>query len=360
MKTVPFSQRPTETPRASHRDDARVEYRAHHEAPFPPLRRRGGSGAAGAWLGGLGVLGIVLSAGVWTFKWPLPGQTHLGSLRLESEPPGAVVDIDGSPRGLTPITVELSPGTHAVVLTQGDDSQRISAAVTAGSTSTHHFRWTSAAATETAAGRLQVSSDPAGAAVSVDGEQRGVSPVTVDDLAPGEHQVVVQVLGRTHRRTVSIESGATASLVFTNAPVAPGTDLGWLVAKSGAQLQVFERGRRLGTTDDRIVLPAGSHELEFVGDELGFRARRTVTVSPAQSTNVTISLPQAAVNLNAVPWADVSIDGKEIGQTPIANLMLPIGAHQVVFRHPQFGEKQATVNVSLQDSARVAVDMRAK
>lgn len=359
MNTVPFSQRPTETPRASHRDDARVAYHAHHDGP-PPPPRRGGAGAAGAWLGGLAVLGIVLSAGVWTFKWPLPGQTHTGSLRLESEPSGAVVDIDGSPRGLTPLTVDLSPGTHAVVLTHGDDTQQISAAVTAGATSTHHFRWTSSPAAETAAGRLQVSSDPAGAAVTVDGEQRGASPVTIDDLAPGEHQVVVQVLGRTHRRTVSIESGATASLVFTNAPVAPSTDVGWLVAKSGAELHVYEKGRRLGTTDDRIVLPAGSHELEFVGDELGFRARRTVTVSPAQATNVTISLPQAAVNVNAVPWADVWIDGKEIGQTPIANLMLPIGAHQIVFRHPQFGEKQATVNVSLQESARVAVDMRAK
>ena len=360
MNTVPFSQRPTETPRASHRDDARVPYHAHHESsPLPP-RRRGGAGAAGAWLGGLAVLGIVLSAGVWTFKWPLPGQAHTVSLRLESEPSGAVVDIDGSPRGLTPLTVELSPGTHAVALTHGDDTQQISAAVTAGSASTHHFRWTSAPVTEPGVGRLQVSSDPAGAAVTVDGEQRGVSPLTIDELAPGEHQVVVQVLGRTHRRTVSIESGATASLVFANTPAAPGVDVGWLVARSGAQLHVFERGRRLGTTDDRIVLPAGSHELEFVGDELGFRARRTVTVSPAQATNVTISLPQAAVNLNAVPWADVWVDGKEIGQTPIANLMLPIGAHQVVFRHPQFGEKQATVNVSLQDSARVAVDMRAK
>ena len=357
MNTVPFAQRPTETPRASHRDDVRVAYHAQHEEPPPPPPRRS---SGGAWLGGVAVLGIALSAGVWTFKWPMTGQTQTGALRLESEPSGAVVDIDGSPRGLTPITVELSPGAHAVVLTHGDDTQQISAAVTAGSTNTHHFRWASAPATATAYGRLQVSSDPAGAAITVDGEPRGVSPLTVDQLEPGDHQVVVQVLGRTHRRTVTVESGATASLVFTNAPAAPTIDVGWLIAKSGAELHVYERGRRLGTTADRIVLPAGSHELEFVGDEFGFRARRTVTVSPGQATNVSISLPQAAVNLNAVPWADVSIDGKELGQTPIANLMLPIGAHQVVFRHPQFGEKHATVNVSLQEAARVAVDMRGK
>ena len=83
-------------------------------------------------------------------------------------------------------------------------------------------------------------------------------------------------------------------------------------------------------------------------------------VTSGQTTTVALSLPQAAVNLNAVPWADVTIGGKEIGQTPIANLMLPIGTHQVTFRHPQLGEKQATVTVSLQEATRLAVDMRAR
>jgi hypothetical protein len=202
-------------------------------------------------------------------------------------------------------------------------------------------------------------SDPAGASVSVDGEQRGTAPLTIADLEPGPHQVVVQGLGRTHRRNVVVEAGATASLVFTNAPT--GAESGWLAPKAGTPLHILERGRLIGTTEsDRLLLPVGSHNLEFVADALGFRARRTVTISAGQTTTVSVSLPQAAVNLNAVPWADVSIDGKEIGQTPIANLMLPIGSHQVVFRHPQFGEKQTSVIVSLQEAARVAVDMRGR
>jgi hypothetical protein len=353
MNTLPFSQRPTETPRASHKDDVRAAYQSPYENPAPPPRRR----SPGAWLGGLAVLGILLSAGVWTFQWPLPGQTSSGALRLESDPAGAIVDIDGAARGLTPITVQLTPGTHAVVLTRGDETQEISATVTAGSTNTHHFRWTTAPAIRTENGRLEVTSDPAGASVSVDGELRGVSPLTVDDLEPGEHNVMVQVLGRTHRRTVVVKAGATASLVFTNAPT--GAESGWLAPRAGTQLHILERGRLIGTTEsDRLLLPVGSHNLEFVDDALGFRARRTVTISAGQTTTVAVSLPQAAVNLNAVPWADVTVDGKEIGQTPIANFMLPIGRHQVVFRHPQFGEKQTTVTVSLQEAARVAVDMR--
>lgn len=355
MNTLPFSQRPTETPRASHKDDVRVAYQ-HHQTPTPPPRR-----TPMAWLGGLAVLGILLSAGVWNLRWPLPGQTSTGALRLESDPAGAIVDIDGSARGLTPITVQLSPGRHSVVLTHGDDTQQISATVTAGSTNTHHVQWTTApvAARTAATGRLEVTSDPAGASVSVDGEQRGNAPLTIADLEPGPHQVVVQGSGRTHRRSVIVEAGATASLVFTNAPT--GAESGWLAPKAGTQLHILERGRLIGTTEsDRLLLPVGSHDLEFVADALGFRARRTVTIAAGQTTTVSVSLPQAAVNLNAVPWADVTIDGKEIGQTPIANFMLPIGSHQVVFRHPQFGEKQTSVVVSLQEAARVAVDMRGR
>jgi len=355
MNTLPFSQRPTETPRASHKDDVRAAYHSQYESPAPPPRRR----SPVAWLGGVAVLGILLSAGVWTFHWPLTGQTSTGGLRLESDPAGAIVDIDGAARGLTPLTVQLSPGTHAVVLTRGDETQEISATVTAGSTNTHHFRWTTSPAAGPENGRLEVTSDPAGGAVSIDGEQRGTSPLSIDDLEPGEHNVSVQMLGRTQRRTVVVKAGTTASLVFTNAPT--GAESGWLAPRAGTQLHILERGRLIGTTEsDRLLLPVGNHNLEFVADTLGFRARRSVTISAGQTTTVAVSLPQAAVNLNAVPWADVTIDGKAMGQTPIANLMLPIGTHQVVFQHPQFGEKQATVTVSLQEAARVAVDMRGR
>jgi hypothetical protein len=47
-----------------------------------------------------------------------------------------------------------------------------------------------------------------------------------------------------------------------------------------------------------------------------------------------------------VPWAEVSIDGKKIETTPIAKLQVPLGTHEVVFKHPQFGERRQTVVVT--------------
>jgi hypothetical protein len=62
-------------------------------------------------------------------------------------------------------------------------------------------------------------------------------------------------------------------------------------------------------------------------------------------TNVKIAVPNGRISINAVPWADVLIDGTAAGQTPLANLSLPIGSHEITFRHPQFGEKKQTVVV---------------
>jgi hypothetical protein len=358
MNTLPFSQRPTESPRAIHKDDAMMEFNSEHDTRASAPRQR----RSFVWVAAIAVLGILTTAGVWAFRSSLPGLSGLtghaatGGLRVESDPAGAAVDIDGSPRGITPLTIDLAPGAHAVTVTHGDDVQQLKALVTAGTVNTHHLQW-AAPPTPAATGRLEVSSEPAGVSVSVDGEQRGSSPLSLDNLTPGSHQVSVQIAGRTQKRTVTIEAGATASLVFTNSQT--GGESGWLAPRAAAQLQILEGGRLLGNTDsERIMLPVGSHDIEFVADALGFRARRTITISPGQTTNASMSLPQAAVNLNAVPWADVTIDGKDMGQTPLANLMLTIGNHLVTFRNPQFGDKQVNVTVSLKEPARVAVDMR--
>ena len=67
--------------------------------------------------------------------------------------------------------------------------------------------------------------------------------------------------------------------------------------------------------------------------------------------------PRGTVNLNASPWAEVWIDGRKVGDTPIANLQLPLGIREVIFRHPQFGERRVTVTVKGDAPAAVSVDM---
>ena len=59
-----------------------------------------------------------------------------------------------------------------------------------------------------------------------------------------------------------------------------------------------------------------------------------------------------------MPWAEVLVDGRVLGETPLANLQLPIGVHQLVFRHPDLGERAQTVTVRLDGPNRVTADLR--
>jgi hypothetical protein len=106
------------------------------------------------------------------------------------------------------------------------------------------------------------------------------------------------------------------------------------------------------------MLAAGPHELEFVNQTLGYRAIRSVTVAPGKLTTLALDLPRGVVNLNASPWAEVFVDGKPVGETPIGNLSVPIGPHEILFRHPQFGEKRHAVSVTAGVPVRISVEMK--
>jgi hypothetical protein len=205
-----------------------------------------------------------------------------------------------------------------------------------------------------------VQSDPAGARVTVDGVDHGTAPVSVADLAPGEHEVVLQAEGGTPvKQRVVITAGVASSVLAPVSTAAPGPVSGWLTVKSPVAVEIRENGRLIGTTDsDRIMLTAGRHDLEFVNETLGYNATRTVTVPPGKTAPIAIEMPQGVVNLNAAPWAEVWIDGRRVGETPIGNLSVPIGSHEIVFRHPQLGEKRQAVSVTLKAPVRLSVDMK--
>jgi hypothetical protein len=148
-------------------------------------------------------------------------------------------------------------------------------------------------------------------------------------------------------------------------PVAPPVDKSMLagsVAVSAAvPMQVLVRGRVVATTEaESFMLPVGTQELEFVNQSVGYRARRTVTVQAGKTTTLRLEPPSGTVNINAVPWAEVFLDGQRLGETPLGNLQMPIGSRELVFRHPDLGERRATVLVTLKEPARISIDLRKK
>lgn len=68
-------------------------------------------------------------------------------------------------------------------------------------------------------GGVSVASDPAGAAVYVNGEYRGASPVSVGRLTPGDHRVTVRKDGYLeNRRVVSVQAGSAQAVAVKLTP----------------------------------------------------------------------------------------------------------------------------------------------
>ena len=281
-----------------------------------------------------------------------------GTLTVNTNPPGAKVFVDGVERGMTPLSVALKPGTHALEL-RGDGTPRLMPiTVTAGAELSQYIELPKTAATF---GQLQVRTEPAGARVSVDGLPRGTSPVTVGDLTPGEHAVQLESDFGAVKQIVTVEAGLTASLVVPLAAPEGAPVSGWMSVTAPADVQIFENKRLIGTSQsDRLMVSAGKHDIEIVNDLVGYRTTRTVQVAAGKVTPIRVEFPKGNIALNAVPWAEVWVDGEKIGETPIGNLSLSLGPHEVVFRHPELGEQRHAALVTLKTPARLSVDLRKK
>jgi serine/threonine protein kinase len=232
-------------------------------------------------------------------------------------------------------------------------------------------------------GTLVVTTNPAGAEAFVDGVRRGSTPVTLQLLA-GSHNIELRGSGEPRVIPITIAPGqqvaqyvdlpAIQPPVEAHAEVTPPLPApvierasaeatlngpGWIAVSGNLEMQLFEDGHLLGTSKiERIMVPAGRHNLEMVNELIGYRTARAVLVSPGKVTTVALDVPKGSMAINALPWAEVWMDGAKIGETPIGSFAVSVGSHDVVFRHPELGEQRETVLVTLKNPVRLSVDMR--
>lgn len=327
--------------------------------PAPTARRSSTLRTTGVVVGVLGIAAATTGAGMYyqTRRQAATAAAAMvsgqGTAMISARPEGAQVIVDGVARGVTPITLTLSTGPHTLELQNGASTRSVPLSVAAGTTISQYVDLAPAA--PDTSGRLDVASDPPGARVSVDGVAQGTTPLTIAVIAAGEHRVAISSDGATVNRVVTVGAGATATVVASMGP--PATSAGWLTIAVPLDLQIFENARLVGTTSaDRLMLPAGSHQLELVSTEFGFRTPLSVQVLPGKTAAHTVSLPNGSVSINALPWAEVSLDGRALGTTPLANVSVSIGPHEIIWKHPQFGERRRVVSVQEQTPVRVGID----
>jgi len=304
-------------------------------------------------------------AGVFLYQKRFAVATTSGTVTVETSPSGLEVTLAGKSLGKTPLTTTLAAGAYELQVGSEPNVRTVKVNISAGSSLVQRVEFADSLPPPVAAtGGLRVQTEPSRLPVFVDGTQRGVSPVAIEQLQPGEHEVSVRTASGVVRRSVTIQPRETTSLIVSSTapPPDPGAvSAGWISIASPVALQLKEGGKLIGTSEsDRLMLTAGEHDIEFSNESVGFSVRRTVRVTAGKMTATKIDLPNGSLSINAQPWAEVWVDGERVGETPIGNLTRRVGTHEVIFRHPDLGERRETVLVAVGKPARIGVDLRKK
>ncbi len=226
-----------------------------------------------------------------------PVPTTTGSFELLVEPEtGVQLTVDGSEPKPVPQTIELSPGPHRLVFTS-----------------------------------------------------KGYSPETVSKTAVAGRYEVLPVIMK-----LAADVKTTSSARTSSAPPAPSPDrtanskpdpaeaVGVLAISAAVPVDVYLAGKQLGTTPVKVRLPAGLQTLEYRYQDL--TKMGTHLIKSGQTITATIVF-DVNLQINARPWAQVSIEGPEgrvLGQTPLSNMTVAAGS-VLVFQNPRFPEKKLRV-----------------
>jgi serine/threonine-protein kinase len=234
--------------------------------------------------------------------WPNEGtkeitpklERRVGSLNVESEPPGAEVTLNGRLlEGRTPLKIPSLIADEPVKITVSKDG-RISKSTMETPHDGEERQVMLTLPVDKAAipsGRITVTTSPSGCAVSIDEQAVGRSPIEGHTVRPGPHSVKVECENyQAETRAVTIvpsqtnkqEFGLTAN-VFGYISINP-------VPAEGSVVEV--NGKRIPPPWQFVKVVPGRHQVVVVNDGLRKRKTEDVSVKPNQRLDRTINLFQ--------------------------------------------------------------------
>jgi hypothetical protein len=303
------------------------------------------------WLVAVGILAVLATTGavyspqLWAIAYESL-RPH-GRVKVQSDPPNALITVDGQIRGHTPAVLRLPLGGHHVEVQIGGSARSKNIVVEARAEATESFILPEAGEH----GGFRIATFPSRGRITVDGRYRGDSPLTITDLDPGTHTLAVETTLGVQEQDVVVRAGAVLRLAVPTAS--------WVTVKAPFDLNVLEDGRLLGNTaGGPVLVRPGRHTLEFANKDLGVKLQQFVDVALGQVMTVPLELPTGIANVYADETAEAFVDGVKAGETPLSGLRLPLGPHEVVLRHPKYGELRYSIRITLAAPARLSAAFR--
>ena len=275
-----------------------------------------------------------------------------GLVLVDSKPQGADVHVDGAFRGRTPFFMtDLVPGTHRFAFSLAGHLNREVEEIVADRVPRKVL-----AELPTNAGKLMVRSTPPGAAVRLNGVDRGKTPLEITDAPSGENTVEILMDGYkplTEKVAVQAQETKEVAGVLQAIP----TTLQIVSIPPGARIYVNNqfRGEAPVTLTD---LPPGEQRLraELAGFET---AARSVSLLQQSAVVEEFRMQKNSGKIVVVsdpPGAKVFLNGEERGVTvaPATGLvsepfeidLLPPGAYTIQLHRTGYGHTPKSITVA--------------
>jgi serine/threonine protein kinase len=289
----------------------------------PPVRPPAETAAEGKTLliAGAIVLGFALVAGVLLLLRPSPG-TH-----------------DGPGEAVTP-----RPGSTVASTTLGEAMPVESTHVEKTPVGAEHPRTPLATAAPARSVRLKLSTEPSGAAVTLDGKAlAGRTPVDVDIDPRQPHQASFILDGYAPRR-IPIAAGESADVNVALVVSGPPGRVN-VVSSYPVDVLLNEAVLAKSQPSPSVNLPPGRHQLRVQSAKVALRMTPTVEVKSGET--VTISVPPLGqLNVQAYPdVCKVFVDGFPFGDVPILREPVASGSHTVLFKWPDGTQDEQAIDV---------------
>ncbi len=291
-----------------------------------------------------------------------------GAIQVSTKPSGATVTLDHTVSLTAPATFTgVAPGTHTIVATL-DGYAEVSGTIQVISGQTAQATLT-LRPESTSVGAVRVQSIPPAANIYLDGIYRGSTPMTVGNLAAGDHTVLLRRSGyREYTTSVRVPAGGTAELTTTlTALSSPGGSVDVVSYPAGASVYIDDVYQGLTRPWDALNIPnvaPGEHDLTLT---LGgyYDYVTTVTVSSGRETSVVATLtdrpeanPNGQVAVASSPsGAAVYIDSAYRGVTPLIVDDVRTGSHTVLVRQTGYQDWATSVRVIEGDTAQISATL---
>jgi tRNA A-37 threonylcarbamoyl transferase component Bud32 len=276
---------------------------------------------------------------------PLPVEATLerlaGTIVVKSTPPGASVFLDGKEvSGSTPIEFPnvSADETHKIQVKKKGYETEVQT-ITLKANERRELR---VVLKQPLSGEIRISSIPPGAEIYLNGTYMRDTPTRLSGLSQGNYTVRLEKEGYTAwEKKVIVRASEPLDLRGVKLQEA----LGWLNLHVSPWADVYHKGKKVGTTPlANIPLQEGTHKLLLKNPPLNIEREITVEIVAGKVTKKGVDIMdgvKGVLKIKVHPWADVYVDGKPKGTTPLKPIELMAGEHIVLVKNEKLGKERS-------------------